>query len=88
MTVVSLYKAELLQSSHRQELKNKDNSEEDYQDENQEAEDRRQGTRNKDLVSLYYYDEQESKNEDRGENKNLSRTRADKVFNESQKSVH
>ena len=44
--------------------------------------------RNKNLNSVYCHDEQESKNEDRGENENLSRTRADKVLNKSQRSVH
>ena len=88
MTVALLYKAELLQSSHGQELKNKGNSEEGYQDGNQEAEDRRQGMRNKDLGPVYCHGGRESKNEDRGENKNLGRTRADKVLNESQRSVH
>ena len=88
MTVVSLYKAELLRSGHGQELKNEGDSEEGYQDGNWEAEDRRQGTRNKNLNPVYCYGEQESKNEDRGEIKNLSRTRADKVLNESQGSVH
>ena len=63
-------------------------NEEDYQDGNQEAEDRRQGTRNKNLNSVYCHDEQKSKNKDRGENENLSRTRADKVLNKSQRSVH
>ena len=53
MTVVSLYKAELLRSSCKQELKNEGNSEEGYQDKNREAEDRRQETRNKDLNSVY-----------------------------------
>ena len=88
MTVVSLYKAELLQSSHEQELKNKSDSKEGYQDRNQEAEDRRWGMRNKNLDSVYCHGEQKSKNEDRGENKNLSRTRADNVLNKSQRSVH
>ena len=88
MRVVSLYKAELLRSGHGQELKNEDNSEEGYQDENQEAEDRRWEMRNKDLDSVYCHGEQESKNKDRGENENLSRTRADKVLNKSQRSVH
>ena len=88
MTVAPLYKAELLRSSHGQELKNKGNSEEGYQDGNWEAEDRKWETRNKNLDSVYCHDEWESKNEDRGENKNLSRTRADKVLNESQGSVH
>ena len=88
MTVASLYKAELLQSSHEQELKNKGNSKEGYQDRNQEAEDRRWETRNKNLNSVYCHDEQELKNEDRGENENLSRTRADKILNKSQRSVH
>ena len=88
MTVASLYKAELLQSSHGQELKNESDSEEGYQDRNWEAEDRRWGTRNKNLDSVYYHSEQESKNEDRGENENLSRTRADKILNKSQGSVH
>ena len=88
MTVVSLYKAELLRSSHGQELKNKGDSKEGYQDENQEAEDRRQGTRNKNLGLVYCHGEQESKNEDRDENENLGRTRADKVLNKSQRSVH
>ena len=32
--------------------------------------------------------DEESKNEDRGENENLGGTRADKVLNESQGSVH
>ena len=40
------------------------------------------------LESSLCHGEQESKNEDRGENENLSRTRADKVLNESQGSVH
>ena len=53
MTVAPLYKAELLRSGCEQELKNKSNSEEGYQDGNQEAEDRRQGTRNKNLDSVY-----------------------------------
>ena len=88
MTVASLYKAKLLRSSHEQELKNKGNSKEGYQDENWEAEDRRWGTRNKNLDSVYCHGEWELKNEDRGENKNLSRTRADKVLNKSQESVH
>ena len=88
MTVVPLYKAELLRSGHEQELKNEDNSKEGYQDRNQEAEDRRWGMRNKDLDSVYCHGEWESKNEDRGKNENLSRTRADKVLNESQRSVH
>ena len=88
MTVVSLYKAELLQSSHEQELKNEGNSEEGYQDRNWEAEDRRWGMRNKNLNSVYCHGEQKSKNEDRGKNENLSRTKADKVLNESQRSVH
>ena len=44
--------------------------------------------RNKDLDSVYCHSEQESKNEDRGKNKNLDRTKADKVLNESQGSVH
>ena len=88
MIVVSLYKAELLQSSHEQELKNESNSKEGYQDENQEAEDRRQETRNKNLNPVYCHGEQKSKSKDRGKNENLSRTRADKVLNESQRSVH
>ena len=88
ITVVFLYKAELLQSSHRQELKNKSDSEEDYWDRNQEAEDRRWETRNKNLNSVYCHDKQELKNEDRGKNKNLSRTKADKILNKSQSSVH
>ena len=88
MTVVSLYKAELLWSSRGQELKNKSDSEEGYQDRNWEAEDRRWGTRNKNLDSVYCHGEWELKNEDRGENKNLGRTRADKVLNKSQGSVH
>ena len=57
MTVALLYKAELLQSSHEQELKNESNSKEDYQDENQEVKDRRQGTRNKNLNSVYCHNE-------------------------------
>ena len=57
MTVALLYKAELLQSSHEQELKNESNSKEDYQDENQEVKDRRQGTRNKNLNSVYCHSE-------------------------------
>ena len=88
MTVASLYKAELLRSSHEQELKNKGNSKEGYQDRNQEVKDRRWETRNKNLDPVYCHDEQESKNEDRGKNENLRRTRADKVLNESQGSVH
>ena len=88
MTVASLYKAELLRSGRGQELKNESNSEEGYQDRNQEAEDRRWGTRNKNLNSVYCYGEQKSKNKDRGKNENLSRTRADKILNESQGSVH
>ena len=44
--------------------------------------------RNKDLDPVYCHGERESKNEDRGENKNLGRTRADKVLNKSQGSVH
>ena len=88
MTVAPLYKAELLRSGHEQELKNKGNSEEGYWDRNQEAEDRRWETRNKNLDSVYCHGEQESKNEDEGENKNLSRTRADKILNKSQRSVH
>ena len=88
MTVVSLYKTELLQSSCEQELKNENNSKEGYQDRNQEAEDRRWEIRNKNLNSVYCHDEQESKNEDRGKNKNLSRTKADKILNKSQRSVH
>ena len=83
MTVALLYKAELLRSSHGQELKNKGNSKEGYQDRNQEAEDRRQGTRNKNLDPVYCHSEWESKNEDRGKNENLGRTRADKVLNKS-----
>ena len=58
MTVVPLYKAELLRSGDEQELKNEGNSEEGYQDRNQEAEDRRQGTRNKNLNSVYCHGEQ------------------------------
>ena len=88
MTVVSLYKAELLRSGHEQELKNEGNSEEGYQDRNQEARDRRWGMRNKNLNPVYCHGEWESKNEDRGENENLSRTRADKVLIKSQESVH
>ena len=88
MTVAPLYKAELLQSSCGQELKNEGDSKEGYRDGNQEAEDRRQGMRNKDLDSVYCHGEQESKNEDGGENENLDRTRADKVLNKSQGSVH
>ena len=44
--------------------------------------------RNKDLDPVYCHSEQELKNEDRGKNENLGRTRADKVLNESQRSVH
>ena len=88
MTVVSLYKAELLQSSHEQELKNKNDSKESYQDGNQEVKDRRQGMRNKNLNSVYCHGEQKSKNKDRDKNKNLSKTRADKILNESQELVH
>ena len=88
MTVVSLYKAELLQSSCGQELKNKSDSKEGYWDRNQEAKDRRWEMRNKNLDSVYYHSEQESKNKDRDENENLSRTRADKILNKSQRSVH
>ena len=88
MTVVSLYKAELLQSSHGQELKNESDSKEGYWDRNREAEDRRWGTRNKNLDSVYCHGERKSKNKDRGENKNLDRTRADKILNKSQGSVH
>ena len=88
MTVAPLYKAELLRSGHGQELKNEGDSKEGYQDRNQEAEDRRWGTRNKDLGPVYCHGERESKNEDEGKNENLSRTRADKVLNESQGSVH
>ena len=88
MTVVFLYKAELLRSSHEQELKNESDSKEDYWDRNWEVKDRKQETRNKNLNSVYCHDEQESKNKDRGENENLDRTKADKVLNKSQRSVH
>ena len=44
--------------------------------------------RNKDLDPVYCHGEQKSKNEDGGENENLGRTRADKVLNKSQRSVH
>ena len=44
--------------------------------------------RNKNLDSVYCHGEQKSKNKDRDENENLSRTRADKVLNKSQRSVH
>ena len=88
MTVASLYKAELLQSSREQELKNKSNSKEDYQDRNWEEEDRRQETRNKNLNSVYCHGEQESKNEDEDKNENLSETKANKILNKSQRSVH
>ena len=44
--------------------------------------------RNKNLDPVYCHGEQESKNKDRGKNENLGRTRADKVLNKSQGSVH
>ena len=44
--------------------------------------------RNKDLDPVYCHGEWESKNEDRGENENLGETRADKILNKSQRSVH
>ena len=50
--------------------------------------DRRQGMRNKNLNPVYCHGEQKSKNKDRDKNENLSRTRADKVLNESQELVH
>ena len=59
-----------------------------YWDRNQEAEDRRWETRNKNLNSVYCYDKQELKNEDRDKNENLSETRADKILNKSQRSVY
>ena len=88
MTVAFLYKAELLQSSHEQELKNKSDSKEGYWDRNWEAEDRRWEMRNKNLDSVYCHDEQELKNKNRDKNENLSRTKADKILNKSQRSVH
>ena len=88
MTVAPLYKAELLRSGRGQELKNEGDSEEGYRDGNQEAEDGRRGTRNKDLDPVYCHGGQESKNEDGGKNENLGGTRADKILNESQGSVH
>ena len=44
--------------------------------------------RNKNLNSVYCHGEQELKNKDEGKNENLSRTRADKILNKSQRSVH
>ena len=67
---------------------NESNSKEGYWDRNQEAEDRRWEIRNKNLNSVYCHSEQKSKNEEEGKNENLSRTRADKVLNKSQRSVH
>ena len=78
MTVAPLYKAELLRSGHGQELKNEGDSEEGYQDRNQEAKDRRQGTRNKNLDSVYCHGEQ------RRLSRRKSRSRRQKARNEKQ----